>query len=391
MVVARSGLGQHVRDRALGADPVAAGDGHGQGRGLVRAGGRRLALRAPDPLPRRDPLPGVAAVGVSAARVGAGDGGHVGVVPEHVHAPAGAELPARGRHPRRLAPHPGRRPPAVVADPPDLALGDGARDVAARHRPRLPGPRRSGARPCAPTARPGAGSGDPAAQRGRRRLHPGGARALRAAGPGPGPGPLLLGVGSTEPPLLLLDRARGGPGGRRRQPGPGSAPAVARCPARRCVCRLQPLVVANGSRGRRHGRAGGLGAVRPEESRPGPSGSGRAHARARRCGRRAGTPGRVRPVHVQGSPRAARLARHVDARPAVRHEGRRRLGPGRLPDLALSPARRAHARVRRLVHGGGAAAQHRHPGRLPRMAGRAPHHRMHGGRRAAQRPGWPRP
>ena len=46
----------HAGDRALGADPVAPGDRHGQVRRLVRAPGRRLAGRAPGHGARRRPV-----------------------------------------------------------------------------------------------------------------------------------------------------------------------------------------------------------------------------------------------------------------------------------------------------------------------------------------------
>ncbi len=142
-----SGQRQHVRDPGLGADAVAVGDRDGQDRGLVRAGGRRLAVgthrdRALRHGVRRVPRPR------RAAGRGRRDRGRPRRDAERpLDAAAGDQLPAgRGRR-RRLASHRSRRPGPLVAGAARLAVGDAARDVAAgprdrrcrRRRPR-PGP-----------------------------------------------------------------------------------------------------------------------------------------------------------------------------------------------------------------------------------------------------------
>ena len=75
---------------------------------------------------------------------------------------------------------------------------------------------------------------------------------------------------------------------------------------------------------------------------------------------RAGRPRGRRPAHVGRPARRARLVgpRALGTLPAG-HQGARRLGPGRLPDVALPAARPDDARLRRHLHHRRAAPQHR--------------------------------
>ena len=102
--------------------------------------------------------------------------------------------------------------------------------------------------------------------------------------------------------------------------------------ARRCSPRWPQLPCRRCSAGVRRW-AGASGA---------PSSAGAAVAPAR-----AG-PGRA--AHVGGPDRRAGLGRPGPRRPPAGHEGAQRLGPGRLPDVALPAPRPGHARVRRHLH-----------------------------------------
>ena len=120
------------------------------------------------------------------------------------------------------------------------------------------------------------------------------------------------------------------------------------------------------------GRDDRAAARRAAAGPPGPSYAGRPARAARggrRCPRRARGPRGGGPVHVGGSACGARLDGRRPGRPAAGHQGPRRLGPGRLRDVALPAARPDDARLRRHLHHRRAPAQHRADRPRPGLGG----------------------
>ena len=150
---------------------------------------------------------------------------------------------------------------------------------------------------------------------------------------------------------------------------------------------LRPLVVAD-----RAGRGDDARPVRRAQARAGPHPPAIAAA--------PGAPPRRRRARSPSVALAAAVPHAADAPPPqptwvdpaltslpAGHQGRQRLGLGRLPDVALPAARPAHARVRRHVHDPRAAANHRHLRPPARVGRRAARHRRHRRGAASDRPG----
>ena len=172
-----SGQRDELRHQRLGADPVAAADRDGPGRGLVRAARRRVAAGPAPPRARGDVVGHRPPSRRPIRRGDDPDPGAVRRLTRPVHAAAGHQLPAGRRDHGSLDVESGRRPGALVAGAPHLGLGDVSWHVAGRHRHRPGGRRRDRPRPGAAATRPAQARGGAGGLRGGGGPH--------AGGPGP--------------------------------------------------------------------------------------------------------------------------------------------------------------------------------------------------------------
>ena len=341
----------------LGADPVAVGDRDGQDRGLVRAGRRRLAVGLPRDRAVRRRSTSCAATARSrlvAAAVTAAPSSRC-----RTGSRCGRRCSATcwSRSSSGLAAHPARRPRPLVAGPAHwvwamlhgmwpvaLVIGGVAVVGLALDRD-LPGACSSAA---ARSRRLG----------GRRRLHARRARAVHRRAPRSGRARYFAEWGPARldrRPWIVWRCCSSSPS----SPCGARPRTLDRAPAGRAgaLCASGP---GGPSRSRRDAGAPVAGAG------PGPSGPGVRRRPERTlvvgggaCSRSRAGRGRTAHLRPTRRPQPAWVDPALRSLPAG-HQGARRLGPGRLLDVALPPARPDDARVRRHVHHRRAPPQHRH-------------------------------